>query len=133
MSAKTRATKKARIKSTALLPPIWHQARGVHRRSKWQGKARQQWIIALTRPACKLGPHRGRGRAPRACTKQASLPRPVRYTPPMRLKNKTAVVIGAGQSPGEGMGNGRATVLRFAQEGARVLAVDNRLASAEET
>jgi NAD(P)-dependent dehydrogenase (short-subunit alcohol dehydrogenase family) len=31
------------------------------------------------------------------------------------------------------MGNGRATVLRFAQEGARVLAVDNRLASAEET
>ena len=70
---------------------------------------------------------------PGACTKQASLPRPVRYTPPMRLKNKTAVVIGAGQSPGEGMGNGRATVLRFAQEGARVLAVDNRLASAEET
>src|SRR5262245_30960685 len=51
----------------------------------------------------------------------------------MRLKNKIAVVIGAGQSPGEGMGNGRATVLRFAQEGAKVLAVDNRLASAEET
>jgi NAD(P)-dependent dehydrogenase (short-subunit alcohol dehydrogenase family) len=51
----------------------------------------------------------------------------------MRLQGKTAVVIGAGQSPGEGMGNGRATVLRFAQEGARVLAVDNRLASAAET
>ena len=51
----------------------------------------------------------------------------------MRLKDKTAIVIGAGQSPGEGMGNGRATVLRFAQEGAKVLAVDNRLASAEET
>jgi NAD(P)-dependent dehydrogenase (short-subunit alcohol dehydrogenase family) len=51
----------------------------------------------------------------------------------MRLKDKVAVVIGAGQSPGEGMGNGRATVIRFAQEGARVLAVDNRLASAEET
>src|SRR5262247_3009466 len=51
----------------------------------------------------------------------------------MRLKDKIAVVIGAGQSPGEGMGNGRATVLRFAQEGAKVLAVDNRLASAEET
>ena len=51
----------------------------------------------------------------------------------MRLKGKTAVVIGAGQSPGEGMGNGRATVIRFAQEGASVLAVDNRLASAEET
>jgi len=51
----------------------------------------------------------------------------------MRLKDKTAIVIGAGQSPGEGMGNGRATALRFAQEGARVMAVDNRLASAEET
>jgi NAD(P)-dependent dehydrogenase (short-subunit alcohol dehydrogenase family) len=51
----------------------------------------------------------------------------------MRLKDKIAVVIGAGQSPGEGMGNGRATCLRFAQEGAKVVAVDNRLASAEET
>jgi NAD(P)-dependent dehydrogenase (short-subunit alcohol dehydrogenase family) len=51
----------------------------------------------------------------------------------MRLADKIAIVIGAGQSPGEGMGNGRATVLRFVQEGAHVLAVDNRLASAEET
>jgi len=51
----------------------------------------------------------------------------------MRLKDKVAIVVGAGQSPGEGMGNGRATVLRFAQEGASVMAVDNRLASAEET
>ena len=51
----------------------------------------------------------------------------------MRLKDKIAIVIGAGQSPGEGMGNGRATCLRFAQEGATLLAVDNRLASAAET
>jgi NAD(P)-dependent dehydrogenase (short-subunit alcohol dehydrogenase family) len=51
----------------------------------------------------------------------------------MRLVDKIAVVIGAGQSPGEGMGNGRATVLRFAQEGAKVLAVDRDLASAEAT
>jgi NAD(P)-dependent dehydrogenase (short-subunit alcohol dehydrogenase family) len=51
----------------------------------------------------------------------------------MRLRDKIAVVIGAGQSPGEGLGNGRATCLRFAQEGAKVLAVDNRLASAELT
>ena len=51
----------------------------------------------------------------------------------MRLKDKIAIVVGAGQSPGEGLGNGRATVLRFAQEGAKVLAVDNNLASAEET
>jgi NAD(P)-dependent dehydrogenase (short-subunit alcohol dehydrogenase family) len=51
----------------------------------------------------------------------------------MRLKDKIAIVVGAGQSPGEGMGNGRATVLRFAEEGAKVLAVDNDFASAEET
>src|SRR5215831_18908419 len=51
----------------------------------------------------------------------------------MRLKEKSAIVIGAGQSPGEGMGNGRATALLFAREGARVLAVDHRLDSAKET
>jgi NAD(P)-dependent dehydrogenase (short-subunit alcohol dehydrogenase family) len=51
----------------------------------------------------------------------------------MRLKDKIAIVVGAGQSPGEGLGNGRATVLRFAQEGAKVLAVDNNFSSAEET
>jgi len=43
------------------------------------------------------------------------------------------VIVGAGQSPGEGIGNGRATTLRFAQEGARILAVDRLIASAEET
>ena len=42
----------------------------------------------------------------------------------MRLEGKVAVIVGAGQSPGEGIGNGRATALRFAQEGARILAVD---------
>jgi len=51
----------------------------------------------------------------------------------MRLRDKIAMVVGAGQTPGEGMGNGRATALRFAQEGARVLALDRNLASAEET
>ena len=51
----------------------------------------------------------------------------------MRLKDKIAIVVGAGQSPGEGLGNGRATVLRFVQEGAKVLAVDNNFSSAEET
>ena len=56
-----------------------------------------------------------------------------RYEVGMRLKNKIAIVVGAGQSPGEGLGNGRATVLRLAREGANVLAVDNNLASAEET
>jgi NAD(P)-dependent dehydrogenase (short-subunit alcohol dehydrogenase family) len=51
----------------------------------------------------------------------------------MRLADKIAIVVGAGQSPGEGMGNGRATVLRFAREGAKILAVDRSLASATET
>jgi len=51
----------------------------------------------------------------------------------MRLTGKIAIVVGAGQSPGEGMGNGRATVLRFAREGAKVMALDRNLASAEET
>jgi len=51
----------------------------------------------------------------------------------MRLQDRIALVVGAGQTPGEGLGNGRATVLRFAQEGARVLALDRNLASAEET
>jgi NAD(P)-dependent dehydrogenase (short-subunit alcohol dehydrogenase family) len=51
----------------------------------------------------------------------------------MRLKDKIAIIVGAGQSPGERLGNGRATALRFVQEGAKVLAVDRDLASAEET
>lgn len=55
------------------------------------------------------------------------------WTSAKRLDGKVAVVIGAGQSPGEGFGNGRATAMRFAREGARVLAVDRNLESAEET
>jgi NAD(P)-dependent dehydrogenase (short-subunit alcohol dehydrogenase family) len=51
----------------------------------------------------------------------------------MRLKDRVAIVVGAGQSPGEGMGNGRATALTFAREGARVLCVDHNPASAQET
>ena len=51
----------------------------------------------------------------------------------MRLQGKTAIIVGAGQSPGEGIGNGRATAMLFAREGAKVLAVDHRLESATET
>jgi NAD(P)-dependent dehydrogenase (short-subunit alcohol dehydrogenase family) len=51
----------------------------------------------------------------------------------MRLKDRVAIVVGAGQSPGEGMGNGRATAITFAREGAKVLCVDHNLASAQET
>ena len=50
-----------------------------------------------------------------------------------RLQGKVAIVIGAGQSPGEAMGNGRATTIRFAQEGASILAVDKNVASARAT
>lgn len=50
-----------------------------------------------------------------------------------RLQGKVAVVVGGGQTPGDTIGNGRATAIRFAQEGARVLVVDHRLASAAET
>ncbi|MGH0031173.1 MAG: SDR family NAD(P)-dependent oxidoreductase [Myxococcota bacterium] len=50
-----------------------------------------------------------------------------------RLEDRIAVVVGAGQTPGETIGNGRATALLFAREGARVVAVDRDLASAEET
>ena len=51
----------------------------------------------------------------------------------MRLEGKVAVVVGAGQTPGKTIGNGRATAIRFAQEGAKVLAVDKEEASAAET
>ncbi|GAA0749505.1 SDR family NAD(P)-dependent oxidoreductase [Ideonella azotifigens] len=55
------------------------------------------------------------------------------WTASKRLDGKVAVVIGAGQSPGEGLGNGRAAAIRFAREGARVLAVNRSIESAEET
>src|SRR6266404_396795 len=51
----------------------------------------------------------------------------------MRLKDRIAIVVGAGQSPGEGIGNGRATALTFAREGAHVLCVDHNLESAQAT
>lgn len=49
-----------------------------------------------------------------------------------RLKDKVAIVTGAG-SVGPGWGNGKATAVLFAREGAEVLAVDINLAAAEET
>ncbi|NKB69767.1 MAG: glucose 1-dehydrogenase [Candidatus Latescibacteria bacterium] len=49
-----------------------------------------------------------------------------------RLKNKVAIVIGAG-SIGPGWGNGKATAVLFAREGARIFAVDINLDAALET
>ena len=42
----------------------------------------------------------------------------------MRLEGKVAIVTGAGQTAGATIGNGRATALLFAREGARVLITD---------
>jgi NAD(P)-dependent dehydrogenase (short-subunit alcohol dehydrogenase family) len=41
-----------------------------------------------------------------------------------RLQGKVAIIVGAGQMPGDTPGNGRATAERFAQEGATLLLVD---------
>src|SRR6202521_6109787 len=49
-----------------------------------------------------------------------------------RLKGKTALVVGAG-SIGPGWGNGKATAVTFAREGALVFCVDCNGAAAEET
>jgi NAD(P)-dependent dehydrogenase (short-subunit alcohol dehydrogenase family) len=51
---------------------------------------------------------------------------------PNRLEGKVAIVTGAG-SRAEGIGNGRATAVLFAREGARVLLVDINPTAAEET
>ena len=50
-----------------------------------------------------------------------------------RLKGKIAIVTGAGQTPGDTVGNGRAISILFARAGAKVLLVDHRLGSARET
>jgi len=49
-----------------------------------------------------------------------------------RLKDKVALIVGAG-SIGPGWGNGKATAVACAREGAKVFCVDINLAAAEET
>src|ERR1700716_3023330 len=49
-----------------------------------------------------------------------------------RLKGKIAMVVGAG-SIGPGWGNGKATAVTFAREGAQVFCADRNPAAAEET
>jgi NAD(P)-dependent dehydrogenase (short-subunit alcohol dehydrogenase family) len=50
-----------------------------------------------------------------------------------RLKGKSGIIFGGGQLPGETIGNGRATSIVLAREGARMAIVDRDLASAQET
>ncbi len=50
----------------------------------------------------------------------------------MRLEGKVAIVTGAG-SIGPGMGNGKATAILFAREGAKVVCADRNLEAAQET
>ena len=49
-----------------------------------------------------------------------------------KLQGRVAIVTGAG-SVGPGWGNGRAAAVLFAEEGAKVFAVDNKAAAMEET
>ena len=50
-----------------------------------------------------------------------------------KLAGKVALVMGAGQTPGASVGNGRATSILFAREGAKIVAVDRRLEAAQAT
>jgi len=50
-----------------------------------------------------------------------------------RVEGKAAIVVGGGQTPGETVGNGRATAIVLGREGARVCVVDRAVASAQET
>ncbi len=51
----------------------------------------------------------------------------------MLLTEKIALVVGGGQTPGETIGNGRATAIEFAREGASVFVGDLDAESAQET
>jgi NAD(P)-dependent dehydrogenase (short-subunit alcohol dehydrogenase family) len=50
-----------------------------------------------------------------------------------RVEGKAAIVVGGGQTPGQTIGNGRATAILLAREGARVIVADRALKSAQET
>ena len=50
-----------------------------------------------------------------------------------RVAGKVAVVVGGGQAPGATIGNGRATAIVLAREGAKVVVADRDLASAKDT
>ena len=49
-----------------------------------------------------------------------------------RVEGKTAIVVGGGQTPGQGIGNGRAPAVVLGREGAHVCIVDRHLGSPQE-
>jgi NAD(P)-dependent dehydrogenase (short-subunit alcohol dehydrogenase family) len=50
-----------------------------------------------------------------------------------RVEGKAAIVVGGGQTRGHTVGNGRATAIVLAREGARIIVMDRHLDSAQET
>ena len=52
---------------------------------------------------------------------------------PGRMEGKVAIVMGGGQTPGETIGNGKATAVLLAREGATVFVVDRDMERAAET
>ena len=50
-----------------------------------------------------------------------------------RVDGKVALVVGGGQTPGATIGNGRATSILLAREGAKVVVADLDLERAEDT
>jgi NAD(P)-dependent dehydrogenase (short-subunit alcohol dehydrogenase family) len=50
-----------------------------------------------------------------------------------RVEGKTAIVVGGGQTPGQGIGNGRATAVVLGGDGALLCVVDRHLGSDQET
>ena len=51
----------------------------------------------------------------------------------LRLDEQAAIVVGGGQTPGQTIGNGRATAITYARAGARVLVADRDLDAAAAT
>lgn len=49
------------------------------------------------------------------------------------LTGKVVIIVGGGQMPGQGMGNGRAACIVAARHGAQVVAVDKNLRAAQDT
>ena len=52
---------------------------------------------------------------------------------PERVEGKVALIVGGGQAPGATIGNGRATAVLLAREGAKLAVADLRLEPAQET